>query len=316
MMTSDVQPLSVSVVIPAYRAAGTIKAAIDSLLRQTRLPDEILVIDDGSPDNLRDVLAPYGSLVTLVRKPNGGAASARNMGLNRAGGDWVGFLDADDFWEPTKLERQLDIIRRHPEADLVSTRWFEQWPGRPRVPVFAGGGGDDRFYGQVVRAAGEDVIRVALLLWTSAVLVRKRSLGPNQFESGLEPAEDLDMWIRLVAMGSVYVIADHLATYVQSAGSLSNSDVHRDCRNMLRVVQRHAKLLGPGGTKRWECYLFRRWAGALLSTGDASAAIAPALKRLRRSPLSPSAWWIVIKSVAMAARQRRPTAGILPGVTP
>src|SRR5262245_13313488 len=116
--------MSVSVVIPAYRASGTIGRAVVSLLHQTRTPDEILVVDDGSPDDLAAALAPYCDRVTLVRKENGGAASARNLGIDRSRGDLIAFLDADDYWEPTKLERQLSIFRRHPEVGLVASRFY------------------------------------------------------------------------------------------------------------------------------------------------------------------------------------------------
>src|SRR5437868_7863345 len=104
-----VSGLSVSVVIPAYKAARTINRAVESVLGQTRRPAEVLVVDDGSPDgaDLAAALGRYGDRVALFRKPNGGAASARNHGIDRAGGSVIGFLDADDYWEPDKLERQL-----------------------------------------------------------------------------------------------------------------------------------------------------------------------------------------------------------------
>src|SRR5579884_2524365 len=295
---------TVTVVIPAYRAAGTIHRPIESLLAQTRRPEEILVIDDGSPDDLAAAVARYGAAVTLVRKPNGGAASARNTGLDRARGDWIAFLDADDSWEPTKLERQLDVLRMHPDVDLVSSRWFEEWPGESRRSVSPGTPQDSRFYGRVLKAAGEDVFRVAMLLWTSTVLVRKSLVGAMRFESGLEPAEDRDMWVRLVGAGRVYLLPDHLATYVQDAGSLSNSNIDRDCGNMLRVVRRYSGLMGSRATRQWEAYVFRRWAAGLLGSGRAAAAVSPALKRLRLSPFSPQAWWVAGKSLALAKKNR------------
>ncbi len=90
----------ISVVIPAYRAARTIERAVDSVLGQTRRADEIIVVDDGSPDDLAEVLGRYGSRVRLLRKRNGGAASARNLAIEECRGELIAFLDADDYWEP------------------------------------------------------------------------------------------------------------------------------------------------------------------------------------------------------------------------
>ena len=74
-------------------------------------------------------LSRYGERVTLIRKPNGGAASARNLGIERSRGELVAFLDADDYWEPNKLERQLEILRAHPEVALVASRYYAEPPG-------------------------------------------------------------------------------------------------------------------------------------------------------------------------------------------
>src|ERR1700728_1366179 len=100
---------SVSVIIPYYRAQETIARAVRSVLTQTYPPSEIIVVADGSPDDPSEELKGFGSAVTLIRKRNGGAASARNSGIDHAQGEWIAFLDADDHWEPSKLERQLAV---------------------------------------------------------------------------------------------------------------------------------------------------------------------------------------------------------------
>jgi glycosyltransferase involved in cell wall biosynthesis len=100
---------TVSVLIPTYNCAAYLPAALDSVLAQTRPADEVLVIDDGSTDATAEVLAPYRDRIVCVRQANAGQAAARNAGLDRAAGDWVAFLDADDTWAPDKLERQLAL---------------------------------------------------------------------------------------------------------------------------------------------------------------------------------------------------------------
>ena len=129
----------VSVIIPAYRAATTIRRAIESVLQQTQTAAEIIVVDDGSPDELASVVErSYGTQVTLLRKANGGAASARNAGIDRSTGDYVAFLDADDYWEADKLALQLAVFDRYRALGLVAGAYFEEPPSGPRVETPSG----------------------------------------------------------------------------------------------------------------------------------------------------------------------------------
>ncbi len=302
----DVSAPTVSVVIPAYRAAATIGRAVDSVLAQTRPINNLLIIDDGSPDDTAAALAPYGDRVRLLRKPNGGAASARNFGLDRCGGDLIAFLDADDYWEPHKLERQLGVLARHPELVAVAGRFYIEPPGRVRHLNRAG---DPELFDRVWdRPPGPVAFAIARRVWTSALLARREALAGLRFDEGLSTAEDMDLWVRLVASAPVYMLSEPLATAVQEPGSLSRGDPDRDCRNMLAVVRRHAALLGPAAARAWETDIYREWAARQLGEGRPAAALPPAWRRWTRQPWSPQAWWIVCKSAASAALDLRPRA--------
>src|SRR5262245_24266804 len=296
--------LSVSVIIPAYKAARTINRAVESVVSQTREPAEVLVVDDGSPDGaeLAAALSRYGDRVTLFRKPNGGAASARNHGIEHASGSVIGFLDADDYWEQHKLERQLDLLDRHPEVGLTANRWYIEQPGQPRTPPVES---LDGIYDRAWKPVGPDVFRVACRILTSTVLVRRNLLSGHRFVSGLEPAEDRDLWCRLVAETGVYISSTPLITYVLESGSLSRTHVDRDYGNMLRVIHRHADLLGPQSVRTWEASTYRQWAGQLLSDGRPAAAIRPAIQRLKRRPLSVEGWYILGKCLARCCRHTK-----------
>ena len=283
---------TVSVIIPYYRASQTIARAVESALGQTVLPLEILIVDDGSPENAAEATKQFGSSVTVIRKPNGGAASARNLGIEHAKGEWIAFLDADDYWEPAKLERQLASSEG---VGLVGSGWYTQDPGKPRCMAKIE---DPEFFGRMFRARSSEAFRVAMDLFTSVVLVRRNALGDQRFDSGLETAEDRDLWIRLVASTDVYLVPEPLATYVQLPGSLSNSDIDRDCRSMLKVVHRYAALLGARGVREQEKVVYRSWAGRHLAGGKPRSAIGPAARRLAIQPASPQAWWIMCKSLA------------------
>lgn len=259
------QSARISVVIPAYKAAGTIGRALDSVLIQTLPAAEILVVDDGSPDDLTAALAPYGNRVTVISKGNGGAASARNLGIEFSTGDYIAFLDADDYWEPHKLERQISAFSQYAEVGLVAGQYFEQPPGeRRQFGLVLGRGQFDR----VLRLKREAAFRAATGVWTGTVIVRRAVLGNQRFVSGLEPAEDRDLWVRLVARSAVYFISEPLATAVLEPCSLSRSDVARDCGNMMRVVFRHYKLIGPIGILLWLSHTHYRWSACETRTAQ------------------------------------------------
>src|ERR1700712_934622 len=95
---------SVSVLIPTYNRADLIASTIDSILAQTRLPHEIIVVDDGSTDNTKEVVAAYGSKVKYHFAANSGSPRARNIAASFATGDYYAFCDSDDLWREDKLE--------------------------------------------------------------------------------------------------------------------------------------------------------------------------------------------------------------------
>uniref|UniRef100_UPI00124E555A glycosyltransferase family 2 protein n=1 Tax=Acinetobacter seifertii TaxID=1530123 RepID=UPI00124E555A len=117
--------LLISVVIPMYNASNTIVDVLNSVKEQTlKCNYEVLVVNDGSKDNSKDVVEKYITEnkdfnVILINKPNGGVSTARNAGLSQSKGDLIAFLDSDDKWFSNKLEKQLNILKEHPEIDLL-----------------------------------------------------------------------------------------------------------------------------------------------------------------------------------------------------
>jgi glycosyltransferase involved in cell wall biosynthesis len=291
----------VSVIIPAWKAANIIGRALDSLRAQTRPPDEVIVVDDGSPDDIESAVRPYGSFVTYLRKENGGASSARNLGIDHATGDFIAFLDADDYWHPRKLETQLAIFREHPAVGLVSCRYSVIEPeGVTEYPPLT-----DAVWDMELSVAGAEAFAMGMVVWTSAMVVRREVLGSDRFEVGLKIAEDRDLWVRLVARTSIYLQSELLATLVAMSGSLSRSDLDLDCRSMLTMIDRHRDLLDARSRHRWEVEVYRRWAGSHLARGDRQRALLPAIKRLGHEPLSIEGWYVLGKAAVLSAMPRR-----------
>lgn len=111
--------LTISVIIPTYNRAQLIVEAIDSVLAQTRIPDEIIVIDDGSTDNTREVLRRFGALVRVIPVENRGPSAARNLGLEASTGDLIAFLDDDDTLTPESIELRAEFLEQHQSFDVV-----------------------------------------------------------------------------------------------------------------------------------------------------------------------------------------------------
>ena len=111
--------IRISAIIPTFNRASVIRQALDSVLAQTLLPAEVILVDDGSTDNTRAVLAAYRDRITIARIENCGAAGARNYGVERAQNEWIAFLDSDDYWAPDYLERMAAaIIQTSAEAQF------------------------------------------------------------------------------------------------------------------------------------------------------------------------------------------------------
>lgn len=190
----------VSAVVPAYRAADFIERCLRSVLDQTYESVELIIVNDGSPDTaeLERVLEPYRDRLTYLVQENGGAASARNAGIRAAHGEFIAFLDADDWWDPHFLEHQIQLIGQSPEADLVySNGWLSgrRWVEGQVVS-------DGAFAVEEVTAL--DLIRADAVVITSSVVVRHSVLTRvGLFDVDLRPGEDFDLWLRIALSGGL-----------------------------------------------------------------------------------------------------------------
>lgn len=109
----------VSAIIPNYNYAKYLRIALDSVLAQTYSPIEIVVVDDGSTDGSRSILASYGDRIKTIYQKNSGVAAARNRGIAECSGDYLAFLDPDDIWLPEKIEKQIAKFSENPALGLV-----------------------------------------------------------------------------------------------------------------------------------------------------------------------------------------------------
>jgi len=119
-MTDDQKqrPL-ISVIIPTFNSVSYISEAVNSVLSQTYSPVELIVINDGSTDSTREILASIQAPFQYIYQANGGTGAARNAGVEASSGDFLAFLDSDDIWLSDKLQRQMEVFEQNPETDVV-----------------------------------------------------------------------------------------------------------------------------------------------------------------------------------------------------
>ncbi|MEI9978128.1 MAG: glycosyltransferase family A protein [Edaphobacter sp.] len=211
--------MSISVVIPAYNASRYIAETLESVLKQTVAADEILVVDDGSTDETASIAEQFGLPVRVIRRQNSKLSATRNAGVQEAAGEWIAFIDADDLWESSKLERQMEELMRYPGADLCYTgrRLLIQNEESVRL-------------GQVVKVPPASRIRESLFQGTtflpSSVVIRRSTLmAVGGFDTKCIYVEDWDLWLRLLHWGAKFVdCQEPLVQYrIHSNSMTSNS---------------------------------------------------------------------------------------------
>lgn len=224
----------ISVIIPSWNLARLLPRALDSVYAQTLLPSEVIVVDDGSTDSTEEVVRPYVEKHGLVylKKPNGGASSARNMGLDFCSGDYVAFLDSDDEWLPRHLEKMTDFLSRYSEAGLCfcdarhtthgipdeeSINWsfrrkgFGVYLGRPRG--WSGSIPGLEFY--------KANLWFGLIGSPSQVVARRQVFRSFRFDKSFDPVEDWSMWLQISKRWDICYLDEPLTIIHAQSSSLT-----------------------------------------------------------------------------------------------
>jgi glycosyltransferase involved in cell wall biosynthesis len=207
------EPL-VSVVIPAYNYGQFVTEAVDCALAQSYPNVEVIVVDDGSTDDTRRRLEPYGARIRYHYQKNQGLSAARNTGIRLARGEFIALLDADDLWHPRKLEVQMRVFARHPDAAVVASDGKKDL-GVPWCAI-----NDD------APLAEEEIPLTDLLIHSrfgpSGVVLRRACLGEETpFDTTLRSVEDRDLWMRLAARFPIIRVNLPLMHYRVHGGQMS-----------------------------------------------------------------------------------------------
>lgn len=287
-----------SVVIPAYNAARTLEATVQSALAQTVTDFEILIVDDGSKDSTLDVARSIqDSRIQVLTQPNAGAAAARNTGIRAARGRYVALLDADDLWVPHKLERQYAELESRPDVRAVQSG-----------SIFV----DDALNVLSVRPCvpTRDALLETLLFQNMpnnmSTLVIERSMFDRMgyFDPELEILEEWDMAIKVARYCNLISIEEPLSLYRVHPGNRSrNLDIHikpgllvldrlfsepdlpQHIRVRKRLIYAHFYTMLSGGSLkvgRWgDCFRWM-WKAALTHPAAVGYMVALPFRRLQR----------------------------------
>jgi len=222
------EPL-VSVVIIAHNCAEYVAHAMQSVLEQTWTQLELIVVDDGSTDTTPDVVRGIPDpRVKYVRQNNKGPNAARNEGIRQARGDFIAFLDCDDWWLPEKLEKQLARAIAHPEIGLVYSL---------AVRVDASGAPGDRF-DSIVEGRVLDRLLLGNCIAgsaSSAMITRRAIDAVGTFDESLHYAEDWEYWIRVASQFAVACVPDFDVYLLDRPGS-QGKNAKATRRDSLRFI--------------------------------------------------------------------------------
>jgi len=289
----------VSIIVPAYNTLATLPETIDSLTAQTFEDLEILVVDDGSPDAVAEWVAAHPDpRVRLVRQENRGLAGARNGGIAAARGDFLGFCDGDDLWEPTKLAKHVAFLEADPAVGLsYSGSLLIDADSRPLGLTMTPKTGNitprDVLLRNPVGNGSTPVIRRACL---DDIAFRPAGADRDQwFDESLRQSEDIECWIRIALTTGWKIdgMAEPLTRYRIIASGLS-ANLMRQYETWCRVADRVTEI-APAFAREVlpaaRAYQFRYLARRAVSLGDGSAALrlmgrslASSLHPLRHEP--------------------------------
>jgi len=261
MTNSSTKP-EVSVIIPTYNRGWVLREAVDSVLGQDFKDFELIVVDDGSTDNTRQILKSYDQDLIVLRQSNRGVSAARNRGIAAARGRLLAFLDSDDLWLPRKLSSQVDFFNLNPAALINQTEEIWIRNGVRVNPKTR----HHKFSGMIFEKS------LALCLVSPSAVMMKRSLFDEVglFDEDLPACEDYDLWLRISWRYPVHLIetpliikrGGHADQLSQAPGldkfriqalkkAIESGQLEQDsCRAAVRTLQEKCTIFAGGCRKR------------------------------------------------------------------
>lgn len=229
---SSAVPGRITVIMACYNAEAHVAQAVQSVVDQTFRDVELVVVDDGSTDRSGQILSEFRERIRVLSQANTGPYPARNNGLKHATGEFVAFLDADDWWGPTCLEKLYDGLRACPDAVLAYCGWqnvgLPNGRGEPHVPPD---------YEAIDKL--DAFLRAAAPWPIHAALVRRAAIeAAGGFDTRWRTCMDYDLWLRIGAVQRIVRVPEVLAFYRFHTSSQITANQWRQAQNTWRVKKR------------------------------------------------------------------------------
>ena len=197
---SRVSYTMISVIVPTYNRAQQLPRALDSILCQSCSPKEIIVVDDGSTDETSALMTSEYPEIVFIQQQNTGVSSARNVGIKRASGDWIAFLDSDDEWLPEKLEIQMKALYENPGEKICHTNEIWIRNGKRVNPKKK----HEKFGGWIFQKC----LPLCCISPSSVIIHKSIFKEIGLFDYSLPVCEDYDLWLRITARNPVLYIEE------------------------------------------------------------------------------------------------------------
>lgn len=251
----------ISVIIPTYNSSSYITRTLDSVLSQSVLPDEIVIVDDGSSDNTIEVIEEYKKLnkevlenIKVFQQKNMGAGATRNRAVKEATGDWIAFLDSDDIWMAGKMEVVRASMETHPDSTIIAHDEYavdeKDMEARRLCSLHKGYDESKDLFIQLYEGN---------LFSTSCMVIKKEIIErAGGFDETLRSAQDYDLWIRCGMYGNLFYIPEPYEIYVTREGNIT-ANTYRRYNCELRICRKYTdELIKRVGLKETKKIVRRR----------------------------------------------------------
>ncbi len=317
--TPPVSPL-ISIVLPAYKSAPYIEQTVGSILKQTYPHWELLVVDDGSPDDTASIVAAMPDpRIKLIRQANAGISGARNTGIARAKGAFIAFMDHDDLWHPQKLAVQLACLMDLATQASICYGAFQNWDGSDPSGFLAADLDPRKIDESLSGHIYHRLLATNWVLLSTALFKREVFDEIGLFDRELPPADDWDLVLRASRRFRFLKLQDPVALYRVHAQQTSRKTPGRDIQGCVResFIHRYG-LSGPDGLAMsardlaWRrVYSKMSYISTLWSNGAFALALAESARLWRSHPADSRSWRAVAQSLLKWAlsKFRSPAGG-------